>query len=616
VCGSTKHPYSLYPQLDHEANDQLRSLRHAIEGLKKKMYTTRSQIESLPTLFSDDSGKDSKLQPDLETRLKNIETELAHCINSANLDWPGTFRDDVWSAWKRSIQNEVDSYAALNTQAQSISRGWLAKSQQALQIRALLNERQSNLAKAVQQAALNDKQYQEAVAQFDTYRQRFDTMLKPTGLQFGLDGTFKTDFENLGMNIQARKDLKLKIDSKRKTLQETANRITKLETTAHLVEAQRAKHQAEGQAVASAINIHKQELDALFNNQHWQSVRNTLQAECDSASQLVEICNSNLQQAQKNQVEITTRQTTLQKQLTDLKVLLAERRERFLNEAQLRGFADTDVCTPLLKQLNKLPELDNLYRRLEDTKINLQARKTENDKAHALLHEQLKDAVPEEDVRADCLLMEATLQTHNRRIGELTGIIKQQEAVSEQQASYLNEKDVLAEKERISAMLDKLIGSADGKKFSAFAQGLTLDRLLIVANTHLQSLTNRYTLSRQSNNEKLDIIVRDSFFVHSQRPVQTLSGGETFIVSLALALGLADMMTGPQGISTMFIDEGFGSLDQSSLDLAVSMLEQLRNSGKTIGIISHVSELRQRINTQVVVEKTGLQGHSRLRITG
>ena len=150
--------------------------------------------------------------------------------------------------------------------------------------------------------------------------------------------------------------------------------------------------------------------------------------------------------------------------------------------------------------------------------------------------------------------------------------------------------------------LSALIGSADGKKFSRFAQGLTLARLTELANRHLLRLSDRYSILK-SPGKDLDLQIIDGYQADVVRPMSTLSGGESFLVSLALALGLSDLASRKVQINSLFIDEGFGTLDAETLDVAITALENLQASGKNIGIISHVEALKERIGTQIQLSR-------------
>lgn len=161
--------------------------------------------------------------------------------------------------------------------------------------------------------------------------------------------------------------------------------------------------------------------------------------------------------------------------------------------------------------------------------------------------------------------------------------------------------------------LDGLIGSAKGDKFRKFAQGLTLDHLLQLANQHLARLHGRYLLRRKSSGE-LELEIVDAWQGDAARDTRTLSGGEGFLVSLALALALSDLVSHKHSIDSLFLDEGFGSLDADTLEIALTALDTLHASGKMIGVISHVEAMQERIPAQIRVEKGGGLGHSRLVI--
>ncbi|MES2595680.1 MAG: AAA family ATPase [Verrucomicrobiota bacterium] len=160
--------------------------------------------------------------------------------------------------------------------------------------------------------------------------------------------------------------------------------------------------------------------------------------------------------------------------------------------------------------------------------------------------------------------------------------------------------------------LKELIGSADGAKFSRFAQSLTLRQLIRLANEHLCVLAERYRLMAAEGSE-LDLRIVDLYQANADRPMESLSGGESFLASLALALGLSELASRRYPIDSLFIDEGFGTLDSGTLEIALSALENLRSRGKTIGLISHVDLLKERLTTQVrVIRSSG--GRSRIEV--
>ncbi len=161
------------------------------------------------------------------------------------------------------------------------------------------------------------------------------------------------------------------------------------------------------------------------------------------------------------------------------------------------------------------------------------------------------------------------------------------------------------------AHLNSLIGAADGAKFRRFAQGLTLDHLVYLANQQLVRLHGRYRLQRKVS-EALELQVVDTWQADSVRDTKTLSGGESFLVSLALALALSDLVSHKTRIDSLFLDEGFGTLDRETLDTALDALDNLNATGKMIGVISHVEALKERIPVQIQVKKMSGLGVSRL----
>ena len=146
--------------------------------------------------------------------------------------------------------------------------------------------------------------------------------------------------------------------------------------------------------------------------------------------------------------------------------------------------------------------------------------------------------------------------------------------------------------------LHGLIGSADGKKYRNFAQGLTFELMVSHANRQLQKMTDRYLLIRDDK-QPLELNVVDNYQAGEIRSTRNLSGGESFIVSLTLALGLSKMASRKVRVDSLFLDEGFGTLDEESLETALETLSGLQQDGKLIGIISHVSALKERISTQI-----------------
>ncbi len=209
------------------------------------------------------------------------------------------------------------------------------------------------------------------------------------------------------------------------------------------------------------------------------------------------------------------------------------------------------------------------------------------------------------------------LQEKQRILREAIGALRHRlEENERRKARHQQGQTVLAAQQREYErwqQLDQLIGSHDGKKFRNFVQGLTFDFLIDHANQKLAQMTDRYRLVR--NAQQLELEIRDYYQAGAIRSTKNLSGGERFLVSLALALGLSQMASRTIRIDSLFLDEGFGTLDEDALEVALNILASLRQEGKTIGLISHVSRLQERITTQIqVIPQAG--GQSRIQGPG
>jgi exonuclease SbcC len=203
--------------------------------------------------------------------------------------------------------------------------------------------------------------------------------------------------------------------------------------------------------------------------------------------------------------------------------------------------------------------------------------------------------------------LESQFKEHEEALKELRDIIAglkhklsdnaaAKERIKEKQAAIEAQKKECRRWEN----LHELIGSADGKKYRNFAQGLTFKMMIGHANRQLQKMTDRYLLVHDDV-QPLELNVIDNYQAGEIRSTKNLSGGEGFIVSLSLALGLSHMASKKVRVDSLFLDEGFGTLDEEALDTALETLAGLQQDGKLIGVISHVSALKERISTQIQI---------------
>jgi exonuclease SbcC len=233
-------------------------------------------------------------------------------------------------------------------------------------------------------------------------------------------------------------------------------------------------------------------------------------------------------------------------------------------------------------------------------KTELNARRRDREEALESEREKRLTDQPLEALRENISACDSDLKQVRLDSGGIIRSLSENEKLREKQQERL--KNIEAQKKECARWdaLHELIGSADGKKFRNFAQGLTFEMMTTHANRQLKKMTDRYLLIRDSA-QPLELNVIDNYQAGEIRSTKNLSGGESFIVSLALALGLSQMASRNVRVDSLFLDEGFGTLDEDALETAIETLAGLQQDGKLIGVISHVAALKERIGTQIQV---------------
>ncbi len=278
------------------------------------------------------------------------------------------------------------------------------------------------------------------------------------------------------------------------------------------------------------------------------------------------------------------------------------------NLALTEKLAKSPLATPEALRAAKLhPDeertLTELKTRLDETRERLAGSlETLTAEITRLRENQTPEGEAHEKLAADCQAAERRFDQLSENLANLRAQLNRDAENRKTLAARTTALDEERAKLKTWRMLHGLIGDSRGKKFRLYAQGVSLDLLIRHANRHLVSLTERYQLARRAG-EELDLEIEDRFQAGVTRPMASLSGGESFLASLALALGLSDLAGRNVQIDSLFIDEGFGSLDSDSLEVAISALEGLRQANKTVGVISHVEILQERVSTQIQVEK-------------
>ncbi len=312
-------------------------------------------------------------------------------------------------------------------------------------------------------------------------------------------------------------------------------------------------------------------------------------------------------QSRDKNIELQQDLVTRSKQLESLKFKIKQRKielvkkeKDFLQELNEKEFLEEKQFLLALITHEEKDILSEEAKKLDDAMTELKARLSDN--KQGLQEEEKKNIT---DKSKDDLVREAkddlvALEKLRDSLAEIRNkITENNKAKAKIKQKQVTIKAQQKENDRWER-LNQLIGSFDGKKYRNFAQGLTFELMVLHANDQLAKMTNRYLLIRDKD-KPLELNVIDNYQAGEMRTTKNLSGGESFIVSLALALGLSKMASKKVRVDSLFLDEGFGTLDENALETALESLSGLHQDGKLIGVISHVTSLKDRISTQISI---------------
>ena len=264
------------------------------------------------------------------------------------------------------------------------------------------------------------------------------------------------------------------------------------------------------------------------------------------------------------------------------------------------GFADDTLWLAALLTDEEINSRHQKYARLDARAEELAKSAALAQEKIALLTAKIDPALELTALLGEIAALRETMNNLSAAKGRLQGLIETDDAQKKRLADKLEAIRSQEKKLGVWTQLNALIGSADGKRYRTFVQSMTFETLLHHANRALAKISQRYILKKDAT-EPLKLNVIDTFQGGVERSADNLSGGESFLVSLSLALGLSEMASRNVRVESLFLDEGFGSLDPDTLEDAMNALAALQSEGKMIGIISHVGEVRERIATLIDV---------------
>ncbi|MBF0184968.1 MAG: AAA family ATPase [Magnetococcales bacterium] len=467
-----------------------------------------------------------------------------------------------------------------------------------------------------QQTLLESLHQQEAWLIWLLQRQQALESAQQLVAPFGLTLTVASPLANLLQNLQKRCRQWQEREEERQRL---ANEQSVLAAT--LQQQQQQQQQWQMQIAQDESRLHgmrqewselQSERQRLFGAEDPQQRQQALEAQGKERETQQQQARQAWQEGSKALAVLDHEVAGLQSDLQQGESLWRHQEERLQQRLQEAGFVDESHWHSASLSEAQRTALQGQLQQLTEEEHHLLRRRTE---VRQQLQQAQETAVTGESaeklqtLRQSLLESQQSLQQQWGAIEQrLLDQAQQRDERQRRQQSWQQQQQACARWE----MLHTLIGSADGKKFRNFAQGLTFERVVRQANRQLLRLNDRYQLCRDAQ-QPLELNVVDLYQAGEVRSSRNLSGGESFVVSLALALGLAQLPGQRIQVDSLFLDEGFGTLDENALQTALESLATLQQEGKQIGIISHIAALRERIPAQIFIQP---QGGGRSIITG
>ncbi|AIA70069.1 AAA family ATPase [Pectobacterium atrosepticum] len=619
LCGSTEHPaIERYQALQpSETQRRLTALQQEVSQLATALANTTARLASLEQqreqlqqdIAQNDGEHQTLLQQwqDVSERLQvnyTLEQQDAVAAWFAQREAEeqdirqqiGT-REQQQKRWQESkdsltanetLLRELDQKIALNTQKQT-------------SLRVTQEETTQSLQNVHQQLAQHTEEITQALA-------NAGLLLPEDHAQDGWLVQRESEWQDWKTKEQELSRLTPRLATLESDLQHLNHSVTEAKQLLQMQQQQLEQHNG-------ALKTSQQARLELFGDRKTADVREHLQRSSQLYDDAIRLALSARQHAETTLSRLTGELTRTQQQYEQSTHQRDSTTERFHQALQLSAFADE---TAFLNALLDEQERQTLQTLKEKLYQSLQQA--------AAFHQQAEQALLEQQQKRPASLPEeATQEAIQQQQSELNEVLKTnlrqqgefQRQLSDDRQQRQNQQVLLNEIAQSQQMYDDwdalnlLIGSSKGDKFRKFAQGLTLDHLIYLANLQLSRLHDRYQLKRKPGGE-LELLVMDTWQADAERDTKTLSGGESFLVSLSLALALSDLVSHKASIDSLFLDEGFGTLDAETLDIALDALDNLNASGKTIGVISHVEAMKERIPVQIKVQKINGLGVSQL----
>lgn len=609
LCGATEHPFAQgnMPPLDdtelalRRAKDDLSQVAASLAERKINRAKTQTKLE--------------QLQRTQQARIAQLEADEAHCnvlLTTLRMEVTGDDRLAHVGNALMEIDSRVNASSVIIKKVEKIEDQLQSAHQAVESGRTTCSqaEKQWQAAGFKKEAAVQDCQRlaEQCRVVADQVTQLHNKALHGVA-PFGIDQLPMAELDNVLGSLTARQTRWQKKQDQQSELEKTSTALSNhRDQKIVLIE----KLKADLCSQQNARDGLQQEYDgwfaqrrALFSDKDPDDEEARLARAVKSAKETMEKSRHDVEVSQQALTNSQTIIRSLQETLEKRADALQQEETKFYERLKGVGFTCEEDYHRACLTADERSALKQEQDKLQKKATELSALR--RDKTELMARERAKQVT---DQPYDQLLQEEnTLVTNLKGIQQEIGGNKKQLADDKERRHKKQDqiKAIEAQKKECARWdaLHELIGSADGKKYRNFAQGLTFELLVFNANRQLERMTDRYLLLHDER-QPLELNVVDNYQAGEIRSTKNLSGGESFIVSLALALGLSQMASRNVRVDSLFLDEGFGTLDENTLDTALETLASLQQDGKLIGVISHVPALKERIGTQIhVIPQTG-----------
>lgn len=591
LCGSKHHPFA-------EGNIPEPS------ATKTELETKKSEFENLNhlerCLLSKKAGGETASKIKRES-LDKTETEIEQIRSLPGFDIAPEFLEEKISELKerkKTLSKRIENIEKLQQEEKKLQNGLESiqtehrkleneKNSVIRDIQALgkkLEDLKKRYDKANSDYVSGEKAFRERTAPFGEYGEEFEMFIDELANR-------RIDWERNEGKIQKSKN----------AISEKNSEIALLKQSLETLSESISKQTGESKAIGEESTKIQAERTGLLGDENPDELEKSDEAALDSTRERLSSVRNDL--AGKN-AEIVNFDTEMQKsaaRLIDVVKSESEAKISFLKNLEQAGFESIDAFKKSLLSPKERERINSERKRLDDAKTTLETALELN----AQNLETEKNSIPERtDIETERNEILNILKEHR----EIVTINKQRLEDDKKHNSENLELETKIDEQKKSheiwGNLNGLIGSFDGAKFRNFAQGLVFENIVRAANSQLEKMSDRYLLVRKTD-DPLDLCIKDNYHAGEIRSINNLSGGECFIISLALAIGLSNFSSGNVKSQVLFLDEGFGTLDPEMLETALQTLVSLQEQGKLIGLISHVELLKDRLPVQLLLEKKG-----------